>query len=122
MAVSAGSRPRALNRRASTRREIVHADHVACHLRKHRSRRAQKKLKHSESQEQSPSLHSSFRLLQPVILKHLHSVVIRIHHEDAVAVIDDQPGGQAEIAKARAHLSEVIQQLSLAIEYLHHVV
>src|SRR5271165_1162528 len=51
-------------------------------------------------------------------MKHLDSPIERIHHEDAIVVIDKQPRRRLKIAEAGTLPPEVIKQLPLLIEHL----
>src|SRR5579864_697864 len=59
-------------------------------------------------------------LARTVVMKNLDSPVKGIDHKNAVLRIDREPGRQLELARIRAPASEVIEQVALAIENLHH--
>ena len=100
MTVGARTGTRSLNRRDTARGQIVHADDVA--------RRSAPPLYQPAPGRQCPqegvaaSLHSSFGRLQSVVLKHLHAVVVRIHHVHTIVVVDEQTRGELEVSKARS--------------------
>src|ERR1700731_990356 len=59
-------------------------------------------------------------LARTVVMKNLGSPVKRIDHENPVLRIDRDPGRQLGLSRFRALASEVIEQIALAIENLHH--
>lgn len=53
-------------------------------------------------------------------MKDLDSMVEGIHYIDTIVMIDEQTGGQLELSGAGAVVSEVVQQIALAVEHLHY--
>src|ERR1700756_1508999 len=59
-------------------------------------------------------------LARTVIMKNLDPPVKRVDHKNPVLRIDRGPGGQLKLPCFRAPASEVIEEIALSIEDLHH--
>src|SRR5271166_3117318 len=53
-------------------------------------------------------------------MKYLNAAIKGVHHKNPVFLVDKQSRRQLKLSCVRASSSEVIEQISLAIEYLHH--
>ena len=53
-------------------------------------------------------------------MKYLDAAVERVHHKNPVVMVDKQPRRQLELSRMRTLGAEVVEQLTLAVENLHH--
>ena len=68
-------------------------------------------------------MHSSRNLTPyPEVVEDLYAPIIGVDDQNAIVSVDEQACGQLEVTETRAALTEVVQQLSLPIEYLDHVI
>src|SRR5215470_4112531 len=56
---------------------------------------------------------------QAVILKYLHAPVVRVHDVHRIIAVDEKSRRKLKVSQPRATLAERVEQLPLAVEYLH---